>query len=334
MKYVLLSFFSMLLGFTGIYIGLLTLDYIAVGSNASNESNFAVLTTPENSYQTSNFIERVEAQDEEDPTMETMVASTSAGTEEITATENFSDTTDLDSLLVTTTTIEEPGKLVPEIIEPKVLEAKNTTTEPIVQKVKETILKVPVYVQEFKNTCEAAALRMALAYKNIQTSDDMELIQKFGYSPVRKDVTNNIWNDPQKEFVGFVDERCSECGYGVYGIPVTKTARTYGVNATYLTDVIPSVLAEELSQDNPIVVWGYTSLSNPYTWNTSTGGTVKAFKGLHARVLVGFRGEKENPKGFYLNDPLTGKREYWNTASLVAHMNAVPGVTNQMVVIK
>jgi len=333
MKYVLLSFFSMLLGFTGIYIGLLTLDYIAVGSNTSQDSNFAVLATSKDVNQPSNFIERVEAQNEGENTTETLVASSSSGTED-TTNGNSSDTTELGTILVATTAIEEPEKLVPEIIELEVLETKKTTTEPIVQKVKETILKVPVYVQEFKNSCEAAALRMALAYKNIQTSGDMELIQKFGYSPIRKDVTNNIWSDPQKEFVGFVDERCSECGYGVYGIPVTKTARAYGVNAIYLTDVVPSVLAEELSQDNPIVVWGYTSLSNPYTWNTSTGGTVKAFKGLHARVLVGFRGEKENPKGFYLNDPLTGKREYWNTASLVAHMNAVPGVTNQMVVVR
>lgn len=323
----------MVLGFTGIYMGLLTLDYITRDSQVTEKSNTATLTTSENTQQTQNFIERVEAQNEDETTTETVAASTS-DTIINTDDTNSPDTRDLDFLLVATTTIEEPEKLVPEIIEPEVLETKKTTTEPIVQKVKETILKVPVYVQEFKNSCEAAALRMALAYKNIQTSGDMELIQKFGYSPIHKDVTNNIWSDPQKEFVGFVDERCSECGYGVYGIPVTKTARTYGVKAIYLTDVIPSVLTEELSQDNPIIVWGYTSLSNPYTWNTSTGGTVKAFKGLHARVLVGFRGEKENPKGFYLNDPLTGKREYWNTASLVAHMNAVPGVTNQMVVIK
>lgn len=333
MKYVLLSFFSMVLGFTGIYMGLLTLDYITRDSQVTEKSNTATLTTSENTQQTQNFIERVEAQNEDETTTETVAASTSDTITNIDDT-NSSDTTDLDSLLVATTTIEEPEKLAPEIIESEVLETKKITTEPVVQKVKETILKVPVYVQEFKNSCEAAALRMALAYKNIQTSGDMELIQKFGYSPTHKDVTNNIWSDPQKEFVGFVDERCSECGYGVYGIPVTKTARAYGVNAIYLTDVVPSVLAEELSKDNPVVVWGYTSLSNPYTWKTPTGGTVKAFKGLHARVLVGFRGEKENPKGFYLNDPLTGKREYWNTESLVAHMNAVPGVTNQMVVIR
>ena len=314
---------------------------MAAGSNTSKDSNFAVLATSENARQTPNFIERVEAQNENAATMETEVASSSSGTEDPNN-DDSSDTTDLDSFLVATTTIEETKESVPEIVELEILEPEKPTFDkptkeikPVVQKVKETILKVPVYIQEFKNSCEAASLRMALAYKNIQTSGDMELIQKFGYSPVRKDVTNNIWSDPQKEFVGFADERCAECGYGVYGIPVTRTARAYGVNAIYLTDVIPSVLAEELSQDNPIVVWGYTSISEPYTWKTPTGGTVKAFKGTHSRVLTGFKGEKENPVGFYLNDPLSGnKNEYWSTSKLVAHMNAVPGVTNQIVVVK
>lgn len=340
MKYVLLSFFSMVLGFTGIYMGLLALDYITKDSQVAEKSNIATLATSEKTQQTQNFIERVEAQNEDETTTETVAASTSDSTIN-TAGTNSPDTTNLDTLLIATTTAKETEELVPDIVKSEVLESEKSTLDkpteeikPVVQKAKETILKVPLYIQEFKNSCEAAALRMALAYKNVQVSNDMELIQKFGYSPVRKDVINNIWTDPQKEFVGFVDERCSECGYGVYGIPVTRTARTYGVNAIYLTDVIPSVLAAELSQDNPIIVWGYTSISEPYTWRTPTGGTVKAFKGLHARVLVGFRGEKQNPKGFYLNDPLTGKQEFWNTANLVAHMNGVPGVTNQMVVIR
>ena len=92
---------------------------------------------------------------------------------------------------------------------------------------------------------------------------------------------------------------------------------------------------EELFQNNPIITWGYTSLSAPYTWKTSAGTIVKAFKGTHSRVLTGFKGEKENPIGFYISDPLSGKKnEYWSTAKLVAHMNAVPGVTNQIVVVK
>lgn len=283
---------------------------ISRDSNVAQDSNIATLTTSESVYQPPNFIERVEAQNEEQDLEENIAASTTAST------------TDTDTSVYEDSSTGEVQIDILPIIPSATAQAK------------ETILKVPLFVQEFKNSCEAASLRMALAYKNIQTLGDMELIQKFGYSPVRKDVTNNVWSDPQKEFVGFVDEQCSECGYGVYGIPVTKTARSYGLDAVYLTDIVPSVLAEELSQNNPIVIWGYTSLSNPYTWKTSTGGTVKAFKGLHARVLVGFRGEKENPKGFYLNDPLTGKREYWSTTSLAAHMNAVPGVTNQMAVVR
>lgn len=336
MKYVLLSFFSMLLGFTGIYIGLLTTDYIDRDGNAAQDSNIATLTTSEISYQSPNFIERVEAQDEKKDVEGNMPASTSvstAGTDISDYEASSTEDVQIDILPITPSfTAQAKENLEPE---KAVLEEPTREIKPMVQKTKETILKVPLFIQEFKNSCEAASLRMALAYKNIQTSGDMELIQKFGYSPVRKDVTNNVWSDPQNEFVGFVDEQCSECGYGVYGIPVTKTARSYGLDAVYLTDIVPSVLAEELFQNNPIITWGYTSLSAPYTWKTSAGTIVKAFKGTHSRVLTGFKGEKENPIGFYISDPLSGKKnEYWSTAKLVAHMNAVPGVTNQIVVVK
>jgi uncharacterized protein YvpB len=311
----------MILGFTGIYMGLLAVDYITMKNQTTSDSNFAVLAKSEDSYR---LLEDKLATETPDNTAEynTQEENAISGIDQVVLADN------------PTTEASSTASPILNTAESNMSETQNSAVKPVIQKAKETLLKVPIYVQEFKNSCEAASLRMALAYKNIQASGDMELIQKFGYSPIRKDVTNNIWGDPQKEFVGFVDERCSECGYGVYGIPVTKTARSYGVNAIYLTDVIPSVLAEELFQNNPIIAWGYTSLSTPYTWNTPTGGTVKAFKGLHARVLVGFRGEKENPKGFYLNDPLTGKQEFWNTASLVSHMNAAPGVTNQMVVIR
>lgn len=326
----------MVLGFTGIYIGLLALDHITGDSKIAQNSDIATLATPGFEYKTQNFIERVEAQDDENIVEENSPESTFISTSDtdinaINANEASStDEVQLDSSPIETTKVERNLEPEKPALDETVKEIK-----PIAQKTKETVLKVPLFIQQFKNSCEAAALRMALAYKNIQTSGDMELIQKFGYSPVRKDVTNNIWSDPQKEFVGFVDERCAECGYGVYGIPVTKTARSYGLDAIYLTDIVPSVLAEELSQDNPVIIWGYTSVSEPYTWKTINGNTVRAFKGLHARVLTGFRGEKENPAGFYLNDPLSGNQnEYWTTAKLIAHMNAVPGVTNQMVVVR
>jgi hypothetical protein len=50
---------------------------------------------------------------------------------------------------------------------------------------------------------------------------------------------------------------------------------------------------------------------------------------------VGFTGKVDTPTGFYVHDPFNGNAsEYWNTEKLMNQVSAVPGVTNQAVVIK
>ena len=63
-------------------------------------------------------------------------------------------------------------------------------------------LDVPYYQQQYANSCEAASLRMALAYYGINISDDLEIVKKFGYDPRDKDTINNEWDNPQEMFVG------------------------------------------------------------------------------------------------------------------------------------
>ena len=197
-------------------------------------------------------------------------------------------------------------------------------------------LDVPYFPQQYANSCEASSLRMALAYYDIEISDDLEIVQKFGYNPRQKDTILNEWDNPQEMFVGNIDIVGSTEGYGVYGQPVVKTAISYGRDAYYETNITAQFLAKEIKAGHPIVLWGYTSITNPaYTWNLKDGGEVKAFKGEHARLVIGFAGDVENPTGFYLHDPFNGnKSEYWETDKLIKHVYAVPGVTNQAVVIK
>ncbi len=197
-------------------------------------------------------------------------------------------------------------------------------------------LDVPYFSQQYANSCEAASLRMALAYYSIEISDDMDIVEKFGYNPRDKDITLDEWDNPQEMFVGNIDIVGSTKGYGVYGKPVMKAVLSYGRDASYETNINAQFLAKELKAGHPVILWGYTSITAPaYTWNLSGGGEVTAFKGEHARLVIGFSGDVENPTGFYIHDPFNGnKSEYWSTNKLMNQVNAVPGVTNQAVVVK
>lgn len=203
---------------------------------------------------------------------------------------------------------------------------------------KDIKLKVPVYKQQYANSCEAATLRMALAFKNIKKSE-IQILTKFGYNPTYKDWTNNIWDDPQKQYVGYVDIAGKPYGgYGVYGTPVAKAIESLGLRSEYATGtaVTASFLAKSLDNRNPVIVWGYSSFTEvPYTWKTKEGVEVKAFRGEHVRLVVGYKGTIEKPIGFYINDSLKGKvTEYWTTEKLMENINKVPGVTDQAVVVK
>lgn len=212
----------------------------------------------------------------------------------------------------------------------------NTNTSKIYKDIK---LKIPAYKQQYANSCEASTLRMALNYKNIKLTNDVELLFKFVYNPTYKDWVNNIWDDPQKQYVGFVDIAGKPLGgYGVYGLPVVRAIESYGLKAEYATGtaITSSFLAQAVDNKNPVIVWGYSSYTEPpYTWKTKEGVEVKAFRGEHVRLIVGFKGTVENPQGFYINDSLKGKyTEYWTTEKLMENINKVPGVTDQAVVVK
>lgn len=199
-------------------------------------------------------------------------------------------------------------------------------------------LKVPSYKQQYANSCEASALRMALAYKGV-VKNDVQVLSQFGYNPKVKDWTNNIWDDPQKQYVGFVDvSGRPNGGYGVYGMPVLKAVERLGRSGQYATGtaITSQFLAGELDKGNPIVIWGYTSITEPaYTWKTLDGVEVKAIRGEHARTIVGYKGTVANPIGFYVHDPFTGKaNQYWPVKTLMDHMQKVPGVTDQAVVVR
>jgi uncharacterized protein YvpB len=196
-------------------------------------------------------------------------------------------------------------------------------------------LKVPYFHQQYLNSCEAAALRMALAYYNVHT-DDMSIVKKFGYNPRYKATSTNSWDDPREMFVGYVDQQGSNSGYGVYGPPVEKAAKAFGRDAQFQNVVTPRYIAEEIKAGRPVIFWGFTSTTqSPYTWNVPRGGTITAFKGEHARLIVGLKGSVSNPVGFYVHDPINGNQyQYWDSNKLMRQALYLPGVTDQIVVVK
>ncbi|OYW84223.1 hypothetical protein B7Z17_04440, partial [Candidatus Saccharibacteria bacterium 32-49-10] len=180
-------------------------------------------------------------------------------------------------------------------------------------------LDVPYYRQAYAQSCEAATLRMALAYRGIQSSD-WDILQRFGYAPSHKDKQNNIWGDPQKGFVGDVNgDQRDGTGWGVYAEPVAAATRSFGRSASTIYGVSASFLAQQIYDGNPVILWGiWGGSAEIQTWQTPEGGTVSGPFPMHVRLVTGVVGEPGNPMGFYVHDPITGT-SYWSTSQLISN---------------
>ncbi|OGI60955.1 hypothetical protein A2814_02625 [Candidatus Nomurabacteria bacterium RIFCSPHIGHO2_01_FULL_38_19] len=201
-------------------------------------------------------------------------------------------------------------------------------------------LDVPADKQEFKNSCEESALQMVLAYYDIQATE-MEIVERVGYKPRNWDQVKGIWDDPSEMFVGSITGKNSKgqamSGYGAYAPALAKAARTFGRNAESYSPVTASFIAEQIYKGYPVMVWGLfrTPPYVKYAWKTDEGKAIEAYRGEHVRVVVGVIGDRVNPVGFFLNDPLTGKKsEYWSAERLMKHMNIWGNLTNQAVVVR
>lgn len=193
-------------------------------------------------------------------------------------------------------------------------------------------LNVPMYYQQFAQSCEAASVRMALAYRGT-SADDWSILQRFGYKPRPLDKNKNVWDDPQLQFVGDVkgDQRAGT-GWGVYAEPVAKAVRSYGRQATVRYGVGIGFVADQIYKGNPVVLWGiWNESATQKSWKTPAGRTVSGPVPMHVRLVVGVKGKASNPVGFYIHDPITGPT-YW-TAGQLAHNVARAGGANQAVAI-
>lgn len=167
------------------------------------------------------------------------------------------------------------------------------------------ILKVPFHKQERALSCEAAALTMALRYKNVDVSES-DILELLPVSTPLPRGDNNTWGDPQYGFVGDVDGSMPKTGYGVYENPIASVARQFS-GATVLENAKIQDLIDALHAGKPAVVWGTVGSGKDISWKTTDGKYVKAIMGEHARTLIGYNGARANPASLILLDPIYGK---------------------------
>jgi uncharacterized protein YvpB len=175
------------------------------------------------------------------------------------------------------------------------------------------VLSIRIDLQDHRLSCEAAALKMALAFEGIKI-DELTLMRYMSLDsrPARFAGGNLMtWGDPAKAYVGNPDGHIEwYTGYGVYNAPVSKAAVRAGAHVIgsgsglYGKGIAPSAIYSAVLSGHPAVVW----ISNTYRqvplarYTAYDGATVWYTLTEHAVTVVGVR-----PGAVLINDPWFGK---------------------------
>jgi uncharacterized protein YvpB len=174
-------------------------------------------------------------------------------------------------------------------------------------------LSVPYYQQQLNDDCEAAALRMVLAYRGHLS--DWQILHEIhvdlqhphaGYSGPTS-------GDPFIAFVGNPDGgELSNIGFGVYSPRIAAVARHNGLRVLAGGQgVSPAEVYRAVANGHPVVAWA------DYEWRAKKVSYYYAFDGRrvpyagpaeHAVVVTGV-----TPYGVWINDPARGR--YWKPKS-------------------
>lgn len=178
----------------------------------------------------------------------------------------------------------------------------------------QTLLPVAVDYQDRPLSCEAAALKMALANKGVKVTES-DIMKIVGYDPTPH--RNGVWGDPNQAFVGNIDGKQNTTGYGVYWDPIARAAKHWR-SARAITNGTMQDLTAALDEKQAVVIWGTIGKAYRETWKTTSGKTISAWKGEHARTLIGYVGTPDKPTKFIINDPVAGRLN-WSTATFLAN---------------
>lgn len=175
-------------------------------------------------------------------------------------------------------------------------------------------LAVPFYRQQYSDDCEAASLRMLLAYRGHRLSDSQILSgihvdlahPHAGYSGSKS-------GDPYIAFVGNPKgDEMTNTGFGVYYPRIAAVAKADKLQVLQAGQGIsPSVLYRDVAQGHPAEVWV------DYLWRDKSSHYYTAFDGRrvlyagpaeHAVVVSGV-----SAHAVLINDPARGR--YWISKS-------------------
>jgi uncharacterized protein YvpB len=199
------------------------------------------------------------------------------------------------------------------------------------------VLPIKLDYQDHNLSCEAAALRMALAYEGIVV-DEVTLMRYMSIDlrPARFDARGHLvtWGDPARAYVGNVDGHIeSYTGYGVYNAPVAAAAIRAGAHVVasgsglYGSGIAPGAIYAAVLQGRPVVAW----ISNTYhdvpldRYVAYDGATVWYTLTEHAVTIAGVR-----PGQVLINDPWFGqawhsKAQFESAYATFNHMAVVIG---------
>jgi uncharacterized protein YvpB len=175
------------------------------------------------------------------------------------------------------------------------------------------VLAIQIDYQDHRLSCEAAALKMALAYEGIRV-DELTLMRYMTLDsrPARFSGGNLVtWGDPAKAYVGNPDGHIEwYTGYGVYNAPVARAAARAGAHVLasgsglYGKGIAPSAIYAAVLSGHPAVVWiSNTYRQVPLSRYTAYDGAIVSYTLTeHAVTVVGVR-----PGAVLINDPWFGK---------------------------
>ncbi|MBP6859247.1 MAG: Ig-like domain-containing protein [Candidatus Magasanikbacteria bacterium] len=145
-------------------------------------------------------------------------------------------------------------------------------------------LNIPMYYQSETFTCNIAATRMVLAYRDTVRSENS----------IKAAIGEG--GDPNVNWVE---------GYGVHWGPISNFIDNYrSVSLKRNWNVVD--LVKEVQRGNPVIIWGHNQLSSSGKFVLDSGAT--GYHGMHSVVVKGFVGNVENPTSIIVNDPWRGPR--------------------------
>lgn len=175
-------------------------------------------------------------------------------------------------------------------------------------------LSVPVYRQKYTLSCEFANMRMALAFKGVNKSED-ELIAQTSFDNTPH--TGDIWGDPYAGFVGNVAGTYFVDGYGAYYPVIDNVISKYRPAESHVGWNLTSLLTE-IKAGNPVIVWACLICNKPRYWNTPLGKEIYAYEYYHMMTVVGYTGNPNNPQSIILNDSVSGKQLTYSKSQFLA----------------